>query len=59
MGKRLNVGIIGCGTISGSHVNGYLDFSDKVKILAICDALEDRAQKRAGSIMLESAKRIQ
>ena len=59
MGKRLNVGIIGCGAISGSHVNGYLDFSDRVKILAICDVLEEKARNRAESIMSESSKRIQ
>ena len=59
MEKRLGVGIIGCGAISGSHVNGYLNFPERVQIQAVCDVLEERAQNRAGSIMSESSKRIQ
>ena len=42
-----------------SNISGYLDFSDRVKILAVCDVLEEKAQNRAESIMLESSKRIQ
>ena len=59
MEKRLGVGIIGCGAISGSHVNGYLNFPERVQIQAVCDVLEERAQNRVGSIMSESSKRIQ
>ncbi len=47
MGK-LKVGIIGVGGIAkGAHIPGYLRLKDKVKIVALCDIIPERAQKRA------------
>lgn len=59
MGKKIGVGIIGCGAISGSHINGYLALPERVQMLAVCDVLEERAKGRAESIMSEYEKRIQ
>jgi len=59
MGKRIGVGIIGCGAISGSHVNGYLALPERVQMLAVCDVLEERAQSRAKGIMSEYTKRVE
>ena len=48
MPKKLKVGIIGVGGIAkGAHIPGYLNLSDKVEIVALCDIVEERAQKRA------------
>jgi len=58
MGKKIGVGIIGCGAISGSHINGYLALPERVQMLAVCDVLEERAKSRAESIMSEYEKRI-
>ncbi|WP_058306615.1 Gfo/Idh/MocA family protein [Gracilibacillus massiliensis] len=41
----LNVAIVGTGAICPSHVKGYLGFSSKCKIVALCDIYPDKAQK--------------
>lgn len=42
----LNVGIIGAGGISQAHIEGYLEFPDRCRIVAICDIDIARAQER-------------
>ena len=44
--KTINVGIIGAGGISECHTEGYKRL-ENVKVLAVCDINEDRAQKYA------------
>ncbi len=39
--KRLNVGVIGCGTISGVHFDAIVD-SEQARICAVCDVVEDK-----------------
>lgn len=51
MKKRIGVGIIGCGAISGSHIKGYLALPEKVQMLAVCDIVEERAKSRAEDII--------
>ncbi len=43
-GRMLNLGIIGCGNRSEDHVR-LLENMEDVRILAVCDKYEDRAQK--------------
>jgi len=57
MSKKVNVGIIGCGAISKSHVNGYLELPEKVQILAVCDIVEEKAKSRTADIISEYDKR--
>lgn len=45
MSQQVNVGIIGCGGISPTHVNIYSQFPDMVKIVAVCDVIKERAEK--------------
>lgn len=45
MGKTLKVAVIGCGFISGMHLEGYSKLAD-VKIVALCDIIEERANER-------------
>jgi len=59
MEKRIGVGIIGCGMISRSHIDGYLSLPERVQILAVCDVVEESAKKRAAEIMSEYTKRAQ
>ncbi|BBH22837.1 oxidoreductase [Paenibacillus baekrokdamisoli] len=44
--KKLNIGVIGAGSISGSHLEGYAACEDAV-IFAICDLNETRAKAAA------------
>lgn len=54
MSKKLKVGIIGVGGIAkGAHIPGYLNVSDKVEIYALCDIIEERAQKKAKELGVE------
>jgi predicted dehydrogenase len=59
MAKRIGIGIIGCGAISRSHIDGYLTLPENAQMLAVCDVLEDRAQSRAKDIVEGAAKRSQ
>lgn len=47
MGKdKLRVGLIGCGGISGAHLP-HLSTSSDVELVAFCDVVVERAQKKA------------
>ena len=59
MGKRIGIGIIGCGMISRSHVEGYLGLPEKAQILALCDTVEENVKKRAEYVISASEKRAQ
>lgn len=59
MSKRIGIGIIGCGMISRSHIDGYLALPERAQILAVCDVVEASAQNRAALIMSELTKRAQ
>jgi len=44
--KMINVAIIGCGNISGSHLESYSKFQDRCKIVALVDIFPEKAQKK-------------
>ena len=46
MSKRIKIGLIGCGMISGSHVNGYLAHPQHAEIVAVCDTVDANAKRR-------------
>ena len=46
MSKKIKIGIIGCGGISGVHLNGYSK-NPNVEIYALCDINEEVMKKRA------------
>ncbi|QTN00476.1 gfo/Idh/MocA family oxidoreductase [Sediminibacillus dalangtanensis] len=41
----IHVAIIGTGAIAPSHIKGYLQFSERYKIIAVCDPDIEKAQK--------------
>lgn len=41
----LNIAIIGTGAIAPAHVNAYLKFPDRCKIVALCDQYPEKAEK--------------
>ena len=43
---KINVGIIGCGGISPSHINIYCGFPEEVQIVAVCDVVKERTENR-------------
>ena len=40
----LNVAIVGTGNIAPIHVEGLLEFSDRCKIVALCDIYPEKAE---------------
>jgi len=59
MKKRIGVGIIGCGMISGSHIRDYLELAERAQILAVCDTVAKNAENRVASIVSESKRLAQ
>ena len=59
MSKRIKVGIIGCGMVSGSHVNGYLDHPQHAEIVAICDTVEANVKRRHAEVLSGAASRAE
>lgn len=47
MTHPLKVGLVGAGGISGAHLPAYQEFSDQVKLVAVCDVIEAAAKLRA------------
>ncbi|HZO91595.1 MAG TPA: Gfo/Idh/MocA family oxidoreductase [Chthonomonadaceae bacterium] len=45
--KRLNVAIVGCGIISGAHIQGWQRNRERARIVACCDTSIERARKAA------------
>ncbi len=43
----IRVAIIGTGAISESHIQGYLQFPDRCRIVALCDIYPDKAVRKA------------
>lgn len=41
----IKVAIIGTGGISHAHINAYLQFPERVKIVALCDIIPEKAQR--------------
>lgn len=50
--KRIGVAIIGCGNIAKNHVEAYLVFPDRCRILAVCDIYKDKAREFAARYAL-------
>ncbi|MBG9783816.1 Gfo/Idh/MocA family protein [Shouchella lehensis] len=51
----INVAIIGTGAICPSHINGYLEFNDRCKIVAFCDIYPEKAKQTANDWNLDVA----
>jgi predicted dehydrogenase len=45
--KKVGIGLIGLGMVSGNHVNGYGSATDVASIEAVCDARKDLAEATA------------
>lgn len=59
MSKRIKIGIIGCGMISGSHVNGYLAHPQHAEIVAVCDTVEANVKRRHAEVLSGAASRAE
>ena len=59
MAKRIKIGIIGCGMISGSHVNGYLAHPQHAEIVAVCDTVDANVKRRHAEVLSGAASRAQ
>ena len=54
----INVAVLGTGAISGSHIEAYLEFKDRCKIVALVDKFTDKAQAKIDEFKLEGTKAI-
>lgn len=52
----LKVAIIGAGNISPAHIEGYLRFPERCRIVAVCDIFEEKAERRIADFGLTDAK---
>lgn len=51
--KNINIAIIGCGRISGHHCRSILD-TDGLNLIAVCDLVDEKAQKYADEFKIKS-----
>ena len=51
MSKRIRIGLIGCGMIARSHINGYLAHPQHAEIVAVCDTVEANVKRRAADFL--------
>jgi UDP-N-acetyl-2-amino-2-deoxyglucuronate dehydrogenase len=51
----LKVAIVGAGAISDKHIQGYLQFKDKVQIVSLVDSYPDKARKKADKYGLDAS----
>ena len=54
MSKKFGIGIIGCGEISASHYRAYRELADECEIVALSDAVEAAAKRRAQEFGVEA-----
>lgn len=51
----LKVAIIGAGAISSAHIEGYLQFKDRCRIVALCDLYPEKAEAKREQFGLDAA----
>lgn len=56
MVRKIGVGLIGCGSISGAHAAAYKQWRDMADVIATCDV--DRAKARARADALRTGKDV-
>jgi len=52
----INVAIVGCGNISSSHIDSYLKFPERCKIIALVDIFPEKAQEKKEKYKLNDAE---
>lgn len=52
----IRVAVIGAGNISPAHINGYLAFPERCKIVALCDIYPEKAESKKIEFGLTDAK---
>lgn len=50
----IHVAVIGAGAISPAHIQAYLQFPERCRIVAICDIYTEKAQQRAEEFQLDA-----
>ena len=52
----IRVAIVGTGSISQAHINAYLEFPDRCRIVALVDIFPDKAEEKKQRFQLEGAE---
>jgi predicted dehydrogenase len=55
---KLRIGLVGCGGISGIHIDGWKRISDIAEIVAVADPIEDRRNARGEALGVSADKRF-
>ena len=58
MCKKVRVAVIGCGTISNSHIRGYKAIEDKVEIAYLIDIIPERTAQKAEKFELPNVTHL-
>jgi UDP-N-acetyl-2-amino-2-deoxyglucuronate dehydrogenase len=45
--EKIRIGLIGCGRISGNHIQAMRDHADACELVAVCDTERTRAAEKA------------
>ena len=51
--RRIKFALVGCGRISGKHIEALTEHKDEVELVAVCDTVEERAKEasqKAGGV---------
>ena len=46
----ISIGLIGCGGITATHIRGYLNIPEQVKVTAVSDVVAENAKQRAAEV---------
>jgi predicted dehydrogenase len=52
--RLVNIGLIGCGGISRSHIDAYMALKNKTRLVAVCDAVEEKAKATMKNVRAET-----
>jgi predicted dehydrogenase len=55
--RKMRVGLVGCGAISGAHLDAYRQLGERFEVAAVCDIVEEKARRRAAEFGVERALR--
>ena len=53
--KKIRLGIIGCGNMTGQHLDSFEKLSDVMTVSAVCDVLEERAERAREILSAQTA----
>jgi len=50
--NKLGVGVIGCGNVAGGHIRGWLQHTDRARVVALCDLVPEFCEEKSKELGL-------